>query len=203
MRLPVEPVIIGVLNHLLSSQSWARDRLMPHAGDAIRLELGPTVVGLAVTAEGQFEPDAGREPAVTIAVPVGVLPQLLARSPQARRSVTVTGNVGFAADLEYLFTNLRWDVEADLSRVVGDIAAHRISRAGHSAARWPAEAAASLGRSARQFLTEEQPMVARADELGTFVADVDQLRDDTERLAKRVALIESRQGGRQKSPSSS
>jgi len=192
MRLPVEPVIIGAVNHLLASQSWARSRLALHAGDAIRLELGPTRVEWAVSGEGMLEPVAGREPAVTIAVPLKSLPRLLARDSTARREVTVTGNVGLAADLEYLFAHLRWDVEADLSRVVGDIAAHRITRAGEAAARLPGEMAISVGRSARQFLTDERPLMVRGDEMSSFLADVDDMRDDTERLAKRVALLESK-----------
>lgn len=192
MRLPVESVIIGALNHLLASASWARSRLAPHAGNAIRLELGPTLVELAVSGEGMFEPAAAREPAVTIAVPLNALPRLLARDANARREVTVTGNIGLAADLEYLFANLRWDVEADLSRLVGDIAAHRIARVGEAAARLPGEVAASVARSARQFLTEERPLVVRSDEVSGFLAEVDDARDDTERLAKRVALLESK-----------
>lgn len=196
MRLPVEAVIIGALNHLLAAQSWATARLRPHAGDAIRLELPPAVVELAVTADGLFEPSAGRDPAVTIVVPAAALPRLLARDPQARRAVTVTGNVGLAADLEYLFANLRWDAEADLSRVVGDIAAHRIGRAARAAAGVPREVARSLARSSRQFLTEEQPVLARPDEVGAFIDEVDHLRDDAERLEARLARLEASRGRR-------
>ncbi len=196
MRLPIEPAIIGALNHLLSAQTWATARLAPHAGDAIRLEIGPGAIEVAVSDAGLFEPAADRLPAVTISVPVALLPRLLARDPQARRGVTVTGNVGLAADLEYLFANLRWDVEADLSGVLGDIAAHRLARAGAVAAQWPGEMAQSLARSARQFLTEEQPVLARADEVSGFVDRVDHLRDDVERLAKRIALLDTRQATR-------
>ena len=191
MRLPVEPVIIGALNHLLEAQSWATARLVPHAGDAMRLEIGPTMIELAVTGTGLLEPAADRAPAVTIVVPLSVLPRLLARDPQARRAVTVTGNVGLAADLEYLFANLRWDVEADLSRLVGDIAAHRISRAGRTAAGVPGAFAQSLVRSSRQFLTEERPVLARPDEVSVFVDEIDHLRDDADRLESRVARLEA------------
>jgi ubiquinone biosynthesis protein UbiJ len=191
MRLPVEAVIIGALNHLLAAQSWATARLLPHAGDVIRLELPPVLVELAVTAEGLFEPASGREPAVTITVPASSLPRLLARDMQARRAVTVTGNVGLAADLEYLFANLRWDAEADLSRVVGDIAAHRIGRAARAAADVPREVARSIARSSRQFLIEEQPVLARPDEVSAFIDEVDHLRDDAERLEARLARLEA------------
>lgn len=191
MRLPVEPVIIGALNHLLASESWATGRLLPHAGDVIRLELGPTVVDLAVSAVGLLETAGERPPAVTIGVPMAALPRLLARDPQARRAVTVTGNVGLAADLEYLLANLRWDAEADLSRIVGDIAAHRIGRAGRAAAGLPAAVGASLARSSRQFLTDERAVLARPEDVSAFIDDVDQLRDDAERLESRIARIEA------------
>jgi ubiquinone biosynthesis protein UbiJ len=191
MRVPVEPVIIGALNHLLAAQSWAMARLQPHAGDTIRLELGPTLIEFSVTADGLLEAAGGREPAVTIGVPLGVLPQLLARDPQARRSVSVTGNAGIAADLEYLFANLRWDIEADLSRVVGDIAAHRIGRAGRAVAGLPGAVGASLARSSRQFLTEERAVLARAEAVAAFIDDVDDLRDDADRLESRIARLEA------------
>jgi ubiquinone biosynthesis accessory factor UbiJ len=195
MRLPFEPMLIGALNHLLSAQSWARDRLVPHAGDVVRLELGATVVELAIDDAGLFVAAPATAPEVTIAVPLSAVPRLLARDPQARRSVTVTGNVGLAGDLEYLFANLRWDAEADLSRVVGDIAAHRIARAGATAAQVPGQIAASVARSTRQFLTEEQPVLARADEVAGFVAEIDHLRDDVERLAKRVERLQPARRG--------
>lgn len=191
MRLPGEPVIIGALNHLLAAQSWATARLVLHAGDAIRLELGQSVVEVAVTDTGLLEPAAGRAPAVTIAVPLATLPRLLARDPQARRGVTVTGNVGLAADLEYLFANLHWDVEADLGRLVGDIAAHRIGRAGRAAAALPGAVARSVARSSRQFLTEEQPLLARPDDVSAFVDEIDHLRDDADRLENRIARLEA------------
>ena len=191
MRLPVEPVIIGALNHLLAAQSWATLRLRPHAGDVIRLELGSTVVELAVNADGLLETAGDRAPAVTIGVPLAALPRLLARDPQARRAVTVTGNIGLAADLEYLFANLRWDVEADLSRVVGDIAAHRIGRAGRAVAGLPGAVGESLARSSRQFLTEERAVLARVEDVSAFVDEVDHLRDDADRLESRIARLQA------------
>jgi ubiquinone biosynthesis protein UbiJ len=196
VRLALEPAIVGVVNHLLAAQSWARSRLVVHAGDSIRLEVGPTVIEVAVTAEGLLEPAADRAPAVTILVPLSALPRLLARDAQARRQVGVTGNVALAADIEYLFANLRWDVEGDMSRVIGDIAAHRVAQAGAVAARWPREVAGSLARSSRQFLTEEQPVLVRPAEVGDFVDGIDRLRDDVERLDKRLSRLEAAAGSR-------
>jgi ubiquinone biosynthesis protein UbiJ len=45
--------------------------------------------------------------------------------------VKIEGDVQLAAELGWLADNLRWDVEEDLSRVIGDVPAHAIAGAGH------------------------------------------------------------------------
>ena len=42
----------------------------------------------------------------------------------AARTVQMTGDADFAAEIAFLAKNLKWDVEEDLSKVMGDAAAH-------------------------------------------------------------------------------
>jgi ubiquinone biosynthesis protein UbiJ len=44
--------------------------------------------------------------------------------------VKIEGDVQLAAELGWLADNLRWDLEEDLSRIVGDVPAHAIAGAG-------------------------------------------------------------------------
>ena len=46
-----------------------------------------------------------------------------------RPSVNIEGDSAFAADVSWLIENLRWDIEDDLARIVGQGPAHQISRA--------------------------------------------------------------------------
>jgi ubiquinone biosynthesis protein UbiJ len=48
--------------------------------------------------------------------------------------VDIQGDVQLAAEVAWLVDNVRWDVEEDLSRVVGDAAAHTLVRMAGSAA---------------------------------------------------------------------
>jgi ubiquinone biosynthesis protein UbiJ len=57
--------------------------------------------------------------------------------------VRVEGDVQLAAEVNWLVDHVRWDLEEDLSRVVGDVAAHTIG-----------QAARSMARAVREFLVQ-------------------------------------------------
>ena len=45
-----------------------------------------------------------------------------------RPRIDVAGDAGFATDLNWLFDNLRWDVQDDLAGIVGQAPARELSR---------------------------------------------------------------------------
>ena len=52
----------------------------------------------------------------------------------ARPAVRIDGDVQFAGDIQWLADNLRWDLEEDLARLMGDVPAHTLSSVARSAA---------------------------------------------------------------------
>ena len=112
------------------------------------------------------------------------------------REVRVEGNAEFADALGFVFRHLRWDVEEDLSRLIGDIAAHRLVDAGR---RFGVEGRDALERASGnliEFLTEERPVLVARAALPGFATDIAALRDAVGRLDKRVARIERAAAGR-------
>ena len=55
---------------------------------------------------------------------------------------------------------------------------------------WARKARASVGRNVGEFLTEESRDLVPRAELEVFLGDVDRVRDDVERAAARLALLE-------------
>ena len=95
-----------------------------------------------------------------------------------------------AEALGFVFRHLRWDAEEDLSRVLGDIAAHRLVDGGR---RFAAEGRRSLERAGggvAEYLTEEAPLLVPRSALPAFAQEVVALRDAVARLDKRIARIE-------------
>jgi len=48
--------------------------------------------------------------------------------------VRIEGDVQLAAEINWMADHLRWDVEEDLARVIGDVPAHTLARVGRSVA---------------------------------------------------------------------
>jgi len=179
--------ISRIANHLLAPANWARAELLPHAGKAARFELGAARFTVQVGEEGLLGPAAeGTVPDVHIRFQAGAVLRTLADRQQAWRGASIEGDAEFASSISRVAANIEWDLEEDLSRVVGDIAAHRLAQAGRSAAAWPRQVAQSLAANASEYFTEEAKLLVTPLQAAEFVREVDELRDAVERLEKRI-----------------
>lgn len=189
----LDPAAVAFANHLLRGAGWARDALKPFAGKTARFEMMPFTLSLAVLENGEVAPAAADAiPAATARLTPGVLLRLAARDDSAWREVEITGDTDFAAALNYVARNLQWDVEEDLARAFGDVAAHRMAETGRTFRAWSERALDNTARSFAEYWTEERPLIAAARDLEEFNRAVDRLRDDVARLEKRIDALPGR-----------
>jgi len=174
------------VNHLLAPAAWARESLAAHAGKTAVFDLFPFRIAVAIDPDGTLRAASEGAAAVTIRLTHATVLQILAEGEDAWRKANVEGDTEFAAVISKVAANLRWDVEEDLSRVFGDIAAHRVAEAGRSAAAWPRQAARGLAGNVAEYLTEETHLLVTPLQAAEFVRDVDEVRDAVERLDKRI-----------------
>ena len=183
----------SALNHVLRSAPLALERLRRHAGRTAAFHVGPFAVVLTVQTTGEVAaalPGASRD--LEVRISPFLLPRLAAREEAAFRDIEMQGDMEFAQEVSFLARNLAWDVEEDLSRLVGDIAAHRIVQGARQARDWGRDAALRVGQGAAEYWTEESPLIASRVKVEGFVRDVAELRDAVERLDKRVELLAKR-----------
>lgn len=182
--------IVGPINHLLRGESWASERLLPFAGKTVRFLLPPFEVSLTVTPGGEFAaaPPAAA-PAASFSLTPGLLLRILAADENACLEVETTGEAAFAAEVLYVARNLRWDLEEDLSHLMGDVLAHRVVQSGARFRDWQVQAVSSLARNLAEYWTEEQPLLAGSRDLQAFAQEVDALRESVERLEKRMERL--------------
>jgi ubiquinone biosynthesis protein UbiJ len=169
--------------------------LRRHAGKTARIEVFPMAVAFTVLASGEVAPAAaGAAPTATVRLSPGLALRLAARDERAWREIDIAGDTDFAAAIHHVARNLRWDVEEDLARVFGDVAAHRMAETGRAVQRWGEQAADNTARALAEYWTEEQPLIAGARDLEAFARAVDELRDGAARLEKRIERLLSRHG---------
>jgi len=120
--------LVLFLNHVLLQEKEAQNRLLRKKGSVIHVRWGVFALDLLVTPAGLLDraaPDAKPDLLLAVAAesPGVVLQSVLAgKAPP----VKIEGDVQLAAEIGWLADNLRWDVEEDLSRLIGDAPAHTL-----------------------------------------------------------------------------
>jgi ubiquinone biosynthesis accessory factor UbiJ len=124
-------------------------------------------------------------------------PLALARMMTAKRkeqqlasgAVRITGDTAVAQALSDALAGLAVDWEEQLARVLGDPIANQIGRALRSVGDWGARASRTARANLKEYLEEESRLLPSRYEVDDFLAQVDDLRDDVERLAARIARL--------------
>ncbi|MES2931922.1 MAG: SCP2 sterol-binding domain-containing protein [Pseudomonadota bacterium] len=183
------------INHVLADEPWARARLAAHVGKVACFDAGVVNIKLTVTADSLLQALAYATaseavPDVTIKAKLADLPLIAQNPARAFSYVKVEGDADFANTISQLSQGLRWDAEADLSKVVGDIAAVRLVAGAKSLVQNARVTHQKISENVAEFLLEEQPMLVRPEMVDDFGNAVAKTRDDVERLQKRLEKLD-------------
>lgn len=188
--------VVRFVNRVLSDYPAARERLRAHEGKVVAVKVGPVNTVMRVSNGGEFElvGDTADEPVGTVAdvsmiIPPSQLPGLAAKDPEALAKIAFSGDSELAATLSDIARNVEWDVEADLSRVVGDVVAHRMVEAAQRANAWRTETSERLTANVAEYLTEARRAFISTRELEDLTRQNEVLRDDIARLDARLSKL--------------
>jgi ubiquinone biosynthesis accessory factor UbiJ len=179
------------LNHLLKAAPWALAALKPHAGKNVRFRIGLTASTFTIDASGELRPAPSDAVAdVELSLTSAALARaVIERDRAAFREAQVSGDSALAAEIARIAQHLSWDVEEDLSRFMGDVLAHRVVGTAKTIDAWQHQALHNLGHSFKEYWTEEKPLITGRERIEDFARQVESLRDDVERLEKRIEKI--------------
>ena len=140
--------LVLLLNHILRQEPQAMERLRRQSGRVVEgrwrifsVRLVATPAGLLDLASQTAAPDLTLT--ITDESPF-TLGQAALRGEKP--PVRIEGDVQFAAEVNWLVDHVRWDLEEDLARIVGDAPAHAIG-----------QAARTMADALRRFLPARAP----------------------------------------------
>ncbi|MGC3982743.1 MAG: SCP2 sterol-binding domain-containing protein [Steroidobacteraceae bacterium] len=124
--------------------------------------------------------------------PLGLLNLAQQQSTAALQgsSVRIEGDAEVAQSFSELLKQAKPDLEEELSRVVGDVAAHQLGNTVRSLLGFGHRVGSTLLQNVGEYLSEESRDVPSKTEADEFNHDVDVLRDDAERFAARLSALE-------------
>jgi ubiquinone biosynthesis protein UbiJ len=104
-------------------------------------------------------------------------------------SLDLTGDAATAQAFQQLLTHARPDIEEELSTVIGDTAAHGLGELTRAVGQWARQTRSIMGDNIREYLQEESRDVPSRYEVERFSKQVNELRDDVDRLAARIGRL--------------
>lgn len=132
----VQHRLVLLLNHVLMQEQGAMERLARQSGRTAHVQWRNFFLTLAVTPAGLLDlASEGAAPDLRLEV-AETSPLSLARGALAgeRPPIRIEGDVQLAADINWVVDNVRWDLEEDLARVIGDAPARTLAAGAERAA---------------------------------------------------------------------
>src|SRR5699024_4074570 len=105
------------------------------------------------------------------------------------RGLNIHGDAEVVQGLARVMSRLPAATWERISRIIGDLPAQRLERLARNAFSVFDNTRERLGSSLAEYLQYELRAVAPRPEVEDFLADMDRLRADVERLSKRVARL--------------
>lgn len=130
-----------LLNHVVAAETVATERLKAHSGRSLQLAWTgwpqllppPPAVAFTITPAGLFEwcgEQVPAQPDLRVSIDASNPLKLAGLWLTGERpQVVIEGDSSLASDVNWLIDNLRWDIEDDVARVIGQAPAHELSRA--------------------------------------------------------------------------
>lgn len=200
-RAALLPMLIAsqleaAVNHALTFAPGTQQALANLAGKRIVLKLTAPKAQLylqindtAVTITSYSE----EKPHVTLSGPLfSVIKQLGFNTTPGKllsSEVTISGETAIAQQLAALVREHDFDIEEPLSRIVGDVAAHQIGTALKSAGSWLQRAGRTLLDNSTHYVRDEAKLSIPKQEFQHFATQVDETRNDVDRLQARIERL--------------
>ncbi|MBK8183897.1 MAG: SCP2 sterol-binding domain-containing protein [Candidatus Competibacteraceae bacterium] len=182
----------AAFNYYLRLDPEIPPRLAALEGKVIVVELegfGQTVYLLPSAGEIRVVERYEGEPSVSIR---GTLPALLRgwrRDRAIDAGLTIEGDADVGREFQAILTQMDIDWEEQLSRLIGDAAAHQVGSSWRSLRGWSRRAAATLSRDGTEYLQQELRALPPRHAVEHFLSAVDTLREDADRLTVRVERL--------------
>lgn len=178
------------LQHLLTQNSWANALLQPYAGKAIQFDVASVKANIVILEDGGLAIAGETNIAdATVCISASLLLRLVAQDEAAKMQIEISGDTHLATELAKIFSNMRWDYEDDLSKIVGDVSALKISQFGRKTATEIRKNSIRLAEMLSEYWQEEKPLIAKKNHVEKFNAEVDTLRADVARFEKRLSKL--------------
>jgi ubiquinone biosynthesis accessory factor UbiJ len=185
-----KPLAATFLQHITNQNNWSRQYLLAFSGKVVQFNIAFISTSLLILEDGSLgiAPKNAMADAI-IHIPPSLALRLLAKDEAAKMCIKIEGDTHLASELSKILQHMRWDIEEDMSKLMGDIPANKIASLSQKTAATAKEQAINIAEMLTEYWQEEKPILAKKWQVEQFNADVDTVRSDFARLEKKLEKL--------------
>lgn len=190
MHFMIKPLVTRFLQHLTSQNQWSKPYLVPFAGKVVQFNFVLIKANIQILEDGSLA--IGGEthaPEASIHLPPSLALRIMAGDEAAKMQIKIDGDTDLATEFSKVLQNMRWDMEEDLSRFTGDIAASKIGTTTKTILQTAKQQSINAAEMLSEYWQEEKNILAKKRHVENFNADVDALVGDVARFEKRLEKL--------------
>ncbi|MDN2660735.1 SCP2 sterol-binding domain-containing protein [Neptunomonas phycophila] len=187
------------INPLLKTDAVTCKRLEALAGNVIQFEVTDLPLSLFILPiQGgvQLQQQFPSSPDVLLRGDSVTFMKLLNSNDKSEHffghGISVEGNSGLASQFQTILAELEIDWEALLANITGNLPAHQLVSLTRGQINYAKQVTTSVTQNINEYIQEEIRILPPRVEAECFLADVDALRERTDRLSARINAIKSK-----------
>lgn len=189
-------ILESVINRYLALDPETLEKLAKLSGKVIKMELVgvnksiymlPNETGIQVMMECDEVADTVLRGTPLSLFKMGMVSNVA--SLLLKGEVEISGDTKLGHQFKNIFSSMDIDWSEPLANIVGDGLAYQISQTGKRFGSWGKDTINSVSSSLSEYLQEESRDVVTDTELDIFYQQVDQMRDDVDRLQAKITAL--------------
>ena len=202
----IKPLATRFLQHITWQNQWSMPYLAPFSGKIIQFDFVLIKANIQILEDGSLAlaGNNGGEtasPDANIHLPPSLALRIMAGDEAAKMQIKVDGDTHLATEFSKVMQHMRWDIEEDLSRLTGDIAANKIGTTTKKIFAVTKQQTIKTAEMLSEYWQEEKNILAKKRHVESFNANVDALVSDVARFEKRLQKLSKNMSNKQQKES--
>jgi ubiquinone biosynthesis protein UbiJ len=198
-QFSVPTLILKTINHVIEQEKWARDLLLSREDQIIAISL-PVGKFQLVIQNGLLTNTSDNTGVAAVSLEISqeaIWAFLREGKSGAMKFVRISGDVDFAADLNRLAADLKWEAEEDLAKLIGDAPSRRILLESKKLFQQASLAVDDFKLGLRDYLVNEKNTLLGSQQFNEFKSEIRLLRDQLDRTEKKIIQLDESINGKE------
>ena len=178
----------NILNHLLLQNDWMQSKLIDHKNKILAIEISGLKNIFIVEENGQLRSlNESKKIDCIIKLTINDFINQVVNNKNGK--ISIEGDMELANQVTQVLKNIKWDIEEDLSKYIGDIPAVHTTKFLKKVFNSSQRNMFNLTSSLIEYWQEESPILAKKRNVEIFNSEVDKIVEDVERIDVRFNTI--------------